>query len=645
MSTSSEYLELFEDEPPKKKMTKPSLVAILFSVLPILTWFPNYKNDWKDKLLGDLRAGLTIGVLLVPQGLAYALLAELPVQYGLFSAFMPPLIYGLLGSSRELSVAPVAVVSLLTSSGVSQLYDPQTQTTQYIGATIALSLLLGLIQLSMGVFRLGFIVNFLSHPVLSGFTSASALIIGLSQLKHVLGINTQRSAHVHEVLESTFLEIKNTNDVSLGIGIATMVILLLWKYPPSHPKMAWFKKYFKPFPSAMIVVILMTVISSQLDLDVKKNVKVVGFVPGGLPTPKAPEVKDLGELVVLALTITIIGYMESMAIAKKFADDRGYRLDYNQELIALGAANIVGSVFQTYPTTGGFSRTAVNANAGAKTQAAGIFGVVVIAIALLAATELFEKLPKAVLGAIVIIAVAPLVDVLEPYRLWKVSKMESMILLITFSLTAFVGVEIGVGISVALSILVIVWNASRPHYTLEGRLPGTTVYRNINRYSDAKEIPGVKIFRFDASLFFANVTMFENKFRKRCLQDDVKFAILDLNACTGIDSAALHTLHILLHDAKHRNITILVANMKGPVRDIFLRIRMTDDIGKENFFQSVHGAVLAAQERMATSEEDGLEKGVLAMSKNSKNFAEFAKGLDSETSTDGDGVFIEMCTV
>eukprot|EP00056_Hartaetosiga_gracilis_P002426 m.53549 g.53549 ORF g.53549 m.53549 type:complete len:650 (-) comp11043_c2_seq10:2355-4304(-) len=625
----------FEDEPYKKNIKFPSCSDVLFTVFPVLSWLPDYRNGWKEKLSGDLRAGLTIGILLIPQGLAYALLAELPVQYGLFSAFMPAIVYGIFGTSRELSVGPSAVVSVLTAEGVSQLYDPVEEEAKFIGAAIALALLVGIIQFCMGTFRLGVIVNFLSHPVLSGYTAAAALIICLSQVKHILGVTTQRGSQVHSLLEYTFADIENTNFVTLGIGLGTMAILLFWKYTPSTPKLDWFRKYLKPFPSAMVVVIVMTLISSQLDLATKDNVDVVGDVPGGLPIPAVPDTKDFASLLPAAFVTMIAAFVESMAVGKVFATAGQYKLDYNQELIALGAAGMVGSVFLSFPITGSLSRTAVNADAGAKTQAAAVFGVIIVVIALYA-TTLFKALPKSVLGAMIIVSVVPLIDIKEPIKLWKVGKFESLLFLITFCLTAFVSVEVGIGVSVTLSLFIVVWKASRPHYALEGQLPGTTLYRNLKRYKDAQEIPHIRIFRLDAELFFANVGVFEEKFKEKCLQDGIKFAILDMNPCSAFDSSALHTMHILLEEAERKGVVILLAGLLNDVRDTFRRVGLIESIGRENFFTTTHGAVLGAQERMRTNSSDTVGDGnnangntIVAMSNNT-----MFSSLNGETSTD-----------
>eukprot|EP00043_Microstomoeca_roanoka_P028363 m.17734 g.17734 ORF g.17734 m.17734 type:complete len:661 (+) comp8349_c0_seq1:248-2230(+) len=569
-----------------------ALTRLVYTIFPILTWAPNYKDNWKEKLAGDARAGLTVGILLIPQGLAYALLAELPVQYGLFSAFIPPLVYGFFGTSSELSVAPSAVISLLTASGVSALYDPDTETDQYVSTAISLALMLGLLQMLMGVFRLGFIINFLSHSVLSGFTSGSALIIGLSQFKHLFGVSIERSDLVHETLEYLFKELKNTNWRTFLVSISAMAIILFWRYPPKSEKFNWFRKYFKPLPSAMVVVVLFTIISYAADLE-QHDVKLVGTVPAGLPSLNAPELSKLGDLIVLTVVIALVSYMESMAVAKKLADDRNYQLDYNQELIALGCCNILGSCLQAYPTTGGFARSAVNANAGSKTQLATIIAGFIVMIALIAATELFFFLPKAVLGSIIVLAIFPLINFREPFHLWKISKVESILTVLTFCLTCFVGVEIGVGISIVLALLVVVWQSSKPHSTLEGRLPGTNIYRNINRFPEAVEPAGMKIFRFDADLFFVNASVFERTIKKRCYVRGVNTLVLDFAPISRIDSTAFHALEKVLEGARLRKIKVYFAGVKGPVRDIFERVGFTEHVGEDHFFKTVHDAVVA----------------------------------------------------
>ncbi|MBV6652851.1 MAG: sodium-independent anion transporter, partial [Mameliella sp.] len=335
------------------------------ALLPILDWLPNYKTS---NLKGDLSAGLTVGVMLIPQGMAYAMIAGLPPIYGLYASTIPLVIYAILGTSRQLAVGPVAMVSLLTATGIGAMADGGTEL--YISLAIVLALFVGVIQFLLGAFRLGFLVNFLSHPVISGFTSAAALIIGLSQLKHLLGVDIPRSHHVHEIVGNAIAQFGDINLYTFGVGIAGIVLIL------------GIKKINKSIPGPLIAVAFGIAIVYSLGL-VDKGVKIVGTVPEGLPSFGIPSFssEQFSALLPIALTIALVSFMESIAVAKAIqSKHKNYKIISNQELIGLGAANIAGSFFQSYPTTGGFSRTAVNDQAGAKTGLAAIISAILIAL-------------------------------------------------------------------------------------------------------------------------------------------------------------------------------------------------------------------------------------------------------------------------
>jgi SulP family sulfate permease len=368
----------------------------LKSYLPILDWLPNYK---KKDLNGDISAGLTVGVMLIPQGMAYAMIAGLPPVYGLYAAMIPQVIYAIFGTSRQLAVGPVAMDSLLVAAGVSALAAIGTE--NYIALAITLSLMMGIVQVTFGVLRLGFLVNFLSKPVISGFTSAAALIIGLNQIKHVLGVEIARNNNIFKIIYDAAMNMNEFNWVSIGIAVGGIIIIKN------------IKKLHKAIPGALVAVIV-GILVVQFGGFEAYGVKIVGEVPQGLPSFKFPDLTTefFSELVPIALTLALIAFMESISVAKAIqAKHKGeYELDNNQEMIGLGMGNIVGSMFGCYPTTGGFSRSAVNDQAGAKTNLAAIFAAVVIGLTLLFLTPLFYHLPKAILGAIIMVAVFGLID-------------------------------------------------------------------------------------------------------------------------------------------------------------------------------------------------------------------------------------------
>ncbi|MFW6053397.1 MAG: SulP family inorganic anion transporter, partial [Persicimonas sp.] len=387
--------------------------------IPALAWLKTYDGgDFR----GDLVAGLTTAVMLIPQGMAYAMLAGLPPIVGLYASTVPLVVYAIFGTSRQLAVGPVAMVSLLTAAGVGTIATGGTEA--YVMYAVLLALMVGAMQLGMGLVRMGMLTNFLSHPILAGFTSAAALIIALSQLKHLLGIDLERSNHIHEILIQASSQIGNTQIAALIIGAAGIALLM------------GLKRYRPKWPRALIVVVLGTLAVWGLGLH-EQGVAIVGDVPAGLPSFTVPEFSwdAMSTLFPMALTIALVSFMESIAVAKKIAQKNRYEVDANQELIGLGSANIAGAFFGSYPVTGGFSRTAVNDQAGAKTGMAAIITAGVIALTLVLLTPLFYYLPQAILAAIIMTAVFGLVDFREAKHLWKVEKTELALMGITFVAT------------------------------------------------------------------------------------------------------------------------------------------------------------------------------------------------------------------
>ncbi len=546
--------------------------------LPILEWAPRYK---KTQLKGDLSAGLTVGVMLIPQGMAYAMIAGLPPIYGLYASTIPIILYAILGTSRQLAVGPVAMVSLLTAAGIGTMAEGGTEV--YIGLAVALALLVGLIQFSLGVFRLGFLVNFLSHPVISGFTSAAALIIGLSQLKHLLGINLDRSHHIHEIILQAVERFGEVNWLTLAIGMVGIGLILLAK------------RVSKSLPGPLLAVVFGILAVWGLGF-AEHGVKIVGQVPQGLPSFVLPKLN--GELVQnllpIALTISLVSFMESIAVAKAIqAKHKNYKVIPNQELIALGAANIGGAFFQSYPTTGGFSRTAVNDQAGAKTGLASIISAILILLTLLFLTPLFYYLPNAILASVIMVAVFGLIDYKELIHLWHANRTDFAMLLVTFLATLGLGIEQGIGVGVVLSLAMVIYRTTRPHFAILGRVPGTTFYRNIERFENLETRKDVLIIRFDAQLYFANTNFFRDIIQEESLKrkGELKAILIVAESINYIDSSAMHALEEMIEDCKSNNIQVLFSGVKGPIRDAMAKAHLVEKIGSDHFFMSIQEAI------------------------------------------------------
>lgn len=546
--------------------------------IPAINWLSTYN---KQQFRGDLIAGLTVGVMLIPQGMAYAMIAGLPPIYGLYASTIPLFIYAILGTSRQLAVGPVAMVSLLTAAGIGTLAEGGTEL--YIALAITLALLVGLIQFLLGVFRLGFLVNFLSHPVISGFTSAAALIIGLSQLKHLLGVSIERSHHVHDILFQAIQQFANINWVTFAIGIGGIILI------------KGVKKIAPHVPGPLVVVVTGILVVWSLGLtDV--GVKIVGAVPSGLPSFALPslEIDTIKTLFPIAMAIALVSFMESIAVAKAIqSKHKDYKLDSNQELIALGLANVGGAFFQSYPLTGGFSRTAVNDQSGAKTGIASIISAGLIVLTLLFLTPLFYYLPKAILASVIMVAVFGLIDMKEAVHLWRADRSDFWMLVITFIGTLGLGIEQGILIGTVLSLAWIIFRSTRPHLAVLGRVPDTHFYRNISRFKVVENRKDILITRFDNQLYFANVNYFKDTMAKLILEKgkDLQTVIINAESIHSIDSSGIHALEELVQEVKANHQQIFFTGVIGPVRDAMKKGHLLEKVGKNNFFMSVQEAV------------------------------------------------------
>jgi|TARA_R110000850_G_scaffold11595_11_gene39677 SulP family sulfate permease len=553
--------------------------------LPVLDWGRDYD---KSALSNDLMAAVIVTIMLIPQSLAYALLAGLPPEAGLYASIVPILLYAVFGTSRALAVGPVAVVSLMTAAALGNIADQGTM--GYALAALTLALLSGVMLLVMGVFKLGFLANFLSHPVISGFITASGVIIAASQIKHLLGIDAS-GGNLAELLMSIWGNLGNVNWTTVSIGVSATLFLF------------WVRKGLKPFlrargvgpraadvatkagPVAAVVVTTLAVWFFDL---AGQGVKIVGAVPQSLPPLTMPDLSfDLmGNLLLPAFLISVIGFVESISVAQTLAAKRRQRINPDQELIGLGAANIGAAFTGGYPVTGGFARSVVNFDAGAQTPAAGAYTAVGLAIAALALTPLVFFLPQATLAATIIVAVLTLVDFTILKKSWSYSKSDFAAVLTTMLITLGSGVELGVTCGVVLSIFLHLYKTTKPHIAEVGLVPGTEHFRNINRH-DVETCPTVLTLRIDESLYFANARFLEDCIYDRLAGDTcLRHVVLMCSAINEIDFSALESLEAINTRLRDMGIKLHLSEVKGPVMD---RLK------KQHFISDLTGSVFLSQ--------------------------------------------------
>ncbi|KAK3005808.1 hypothetical protein RJ639_016274 [Escallonia herrerae] len=572
-----------------KRMTWTEWIELL---LPCYRWIRTYKV--REYLQPDLMAGVTVGIMLVPQSMSYAKLAGLQPIYGLYSGFVPVFVYAVFGSSRQLAIGPVALVSLLVSNVLSGIVD--SSDALYTELAILLALMVGVLECIMGLLRLGWIIRFISHSVISGFTTASAIVIALSQAKYFLGYSIVRSSKIIPLAKSIISGADKFSWPPFVMGSLILAILLVMKHLGKSRKYLRFLRAAGPLTAVVLGTTFVKIFHPS-------SISLVGDIPQGLPTFSIP--KEFGHVMSLiptALLITGVAILESVGIAKALAAKNGYELDSNQELFGLGVANILGSFFSIYPTTGSFSRSAVNHESGAKTGLTGIVMGTIMGCALLFMTPLFENIPQCALAAIVISAVIGLVDYDEAIFLWRVDKRDFLLWTITFATTLFLGIEIGVLVGVGVSLAFVIHESANPHIAVLGRLPGTTIYRNIQQYPEAYTYNGIVIVRIDAPIYFANISYIKDRLREFEFEVDgskrrgpeverVYFVILELAPVTYIDSSAVQALRDLHQEYNLRDIQIAIANPNREVLLSLARAGVIELIGKEWCFVRVHDAV------------------------------------------------------
>lgn len=558
--------------------------------LPFLQWGRTYNTS---TLGNDVMASLIVTVMLIPQSLAYAMLAGLPPVVGLYASIGPLLAYTLFGSSRTLSVGPVAVVSLMTAATVSQIATPGS--AEYAGAAVILTFISGLFLFLSGLLRLGFLANLLSHPVISGFITASGILIAVSQLKHLLGVKA--SGHsLPELLTSLLEHIGGLSIITLVLGLGVIGFLLftrsslkniLISYGLSEGISGMISKVSPAF-----AIVLSTLIVTWLGLD-KKGVSVVGLIPKGLPGITLP-VFDLAlwqKLLPAALLISVIGFVESVSVGQTLAAKRRQRIDPDQELIGLGSANLASAFSGGFPVTGGFSRSVVNYDAGAQTPLAGAFAAAGIALATLYLTPLFKYLPIATLAATIIVAVLTLIDLPAIRRTWNYSKSDFTAMFLTIVVTLSVGVEAGVITGVLASLLLHLWRTSRPHIAVVGRVPGTEHFRNVLRHSveTSEEVLSIRI---DESLYFANARFLEDSVYELVAKNGrIEQVVLMCSAINEIDGSAVESLEAINQHLSESAVTLHLSELKGPVMDRLKR---------SHFLELLTGQIFLSQHEAAS---------------------------------------------
>ncbi|KNA10848.1 hypothetical protein SOVF_140610 [Spinacia oleracea] len=576
----------------RSKMKEMSVTEWISVFLPCYRWVRSY--NFHDYLQCDLMAGITVGVMVVPQAMSYAKLAGLAPIYGLYSGCLPVFIYAIFGSSRQLAVGPVALTSLLVSNVLSKIADPADDL--YTELAITLALMVGILECLMGLLRLGWIIRFISHAVISGFTTASAIVIALSQAKYFLGYDIVRSSEIIPLAKSIISGIDQFSWPPFVMGSLILAVMLIMKHLGKTRKYLRFLRAAGPLTGVVVGTAIVKIFHPSA-------ISVVGEIPQGLPEFSVPKAfAQFKSLIPTACLITGVAILESVGIAKALAAKNGYDLDSNQELFGLGVANIAGSFFSSYPSTGSFSRSAVNHESGAKTGFAGILTGIIMSCSLLFLTPLFENIPQCALAAIVISAVMGLVDYEEAKILWRVDKKDFFLWAITFAATLFLGIEIGVLVGVGFSLAFVIYESANPHIAVLGRLPGTTIYRNVQQYPEAYKYHGLVVVRVDAPIYFANTSYIKDRLREyeSTVDESVRrgpevervyFVILELSPVTYVDSSAVQALKDLYHEYKARGIQIVIANPNQDVLMTFTRAGLVELIGKEWYFVRVHDAV------------------------------------------------------
>lgn len=599
-----------------------ALLADPIRLLPFMSWIGRCKDI--KVLQADIIAGITVALVLVPQSMAYAQLAGLPPYYGLYASFLPGIVAALFGSSRQLATGPVAVVSLMTAAAL----EPMALTPElYVAYAMSLALMVGIFQLSLGVLRLGVLVDFLSHPVVIGFTNAAAIIIATSQLSKIFGVtNFEKGEHQYETIWNVIMAATtDTHLLTLGMGILAIAI------------MASLKKFAPKLPNVLIAVVVTTIISWSAGF-AQQGGAVVGEVPAGVTMPALPQGIDWHEIVQLittAIVIGVIGFMEAISIAKAMASQTRQRLDPNQELIGQGLGNLVSGMFQGYAVSGSFSRSAVNISAGAITGFSAVVTGVVVGVTLLFLTPLLYHLPQATLAAVIMMAVVNLVKIEPIIYAWRVQPHDGLVAVVTFLLTLIVAphLETGIVVGVILSLVLFLYRTMRPRISVLSRdEDGTLRDAEVRKLATCDNI---SVIRFDGPLYFANTGYFVDTILDRVAKKpELRFVIVDAEGINEIDATGEEMLHELIKRLDSVEIEFLVARAKKQIMDILRRSGFIEDLGKEKFFRLRSHAFKYAWDKLG---DDHAETCPLKIARPLSD-AEFIEVVEAEAEDKSEGV-------
>ena len=550
-------------------------------------WVPAYT---RRDLFGDCIAGLTVGIMLVPQSMAYAMLAGMPPIYGLYASLVPLIVYGLLASSRQVTPGTTAIDSLIMVFALGSLAEPNS--AAYIQLAFMFAFMVGVVHLIMAIGRLGFLVNLLSRPVIMGFISAAATIIGCNQFSNLMGLSLPRREEFYMLLYDAGINIFQTHLPSILVGLVGIFALL------------FFRRWKRLFPAALAVVIISIVASWGLELEAR-GVKVVGNIPIGIPgfSTYTFDFGAMRELVITAVTLALIQFTNVISLGKSFANKHGYSLNPNKELFALGTSNIVGSFFQSYTISGSFSRTAVNDETGAKSPLSNLFAAALIGLTLLFLTPVLYYLPIPILAAIIMVAAFGMINIKEMKSLFRMKKVDGYLALITFVVTLIFGLEAGIITGITASVIAIMYRISRPNVAILGNIPGTRSFRDITLHDDVSQIDGILILRVDASFSYANADFLKDLILTQSdpATSNISSVIVDTSSVNDLDTTAVQALFTVVEELEKRKVDLFFTGIHGSVDGVMKLSGLEDRLGKDHFLLSPYRAVEYIKSRDALS--------------------------------------------
>lgn len=566
------------------------MTDILHKYLPILQVLKEYNLE---KFKADLVAGTTVGVVLVPQGMAYAVIAGLPPIYGLYAGLVPLFIYPLLGTSRHISIGPVAIDMLILAAGLGFLAG--NDIGEKVVFAVIIAAMTGTFQIMMGLLKLGFVFNLFSRPVISGFTIAAPIIIILSQVGTLANLHIPNSEFIPEMLYHIWHQVGNIHYPSLGLSIFFILFLVLMR------------RYYSKLPESVLLVTITIIVVSFISIS-QWGITQVGPIPSGFPDFAIPhfDTETVKRLAPNAFTLALIQFMTVASLSKSFARKHSYTVNPNQELIAVGSSNVIGSLFSSLPVSSSFTRSAIAEQGGAKTSLHNIFAGILILLTLLFLTPLFEILPEPLLGAIIVVSVSSLIDIKELKFLINTKRRDALVAFITFVSVLAIGIQEGIIIGLVSSVLALLMKMSKPTVAELGLMPGTRDFKNKQRFSEASSIPGVLILRVDAPFSFVNAEFFKNYILEKSINGDEapKYVIIDGTTVGDLDVSAMDSLIIIIETLNKEGIELYISGLIGPVRDVIKKSDISTFVKSNRFFNTVHDGVTAAL-RKQDSEDGG----------------------------------------